>query len=258
MIYFVKTDYEYQPYQDFWNIVKLSGFEVIPFSQMDVNSDNTYICTPLNGEWKEGWTKPKARIIWWDLEWNGYTTVQERPEGVSEVWASCPHYARISGARYVPLGSHKDLWKCYDSQSDGEIKYDVALMAYRDPHRRRVMISQLCANFNVAPDAWDKERDAILWASRLMVNIHQHGYLQSVAPVRMAIAAAYRLPVLCENVIDRGILSDCVVYTHYDRIIDNTRYLLSHDMARDSFASALHETLCLEYSFNRNIKDALK
>lgn len=177
MIYFVRTDYRYQPYDDFWHIVELSGYPIIPFSRLDPQSANTYICTPINGEWKDGWSNVKAHIIWYDLEWGGFNGKQEIPSGVSEVWASDKHYAEVSGARYVPLGSHRDLWKCYNNSTDitnVNFEYDVALMAYRDPHRRRHIISQLERVFTLAPDGWGVERDSALWASRMMVNIHQH------------------------------------------------------------------------------------
>jgi len=260
MIYFVRTDYRYQSYDDFWNIVQLSGYPIIPFSKLDPQSNNTYICTPINGEWKQGWDNPKARIIWWDLEWGGYTGAQEIPSGVCEVWASDKHYAQVSHARYVPMGSHRDLWKCYSVLTDMtniNFEYDVALMAYRDPHRRRHVISHLERVVKVAPDGWGEQRDSALWASRLMVNIHQHDYASAVAPVRMAIAAAYRLPVLCEDVTDSGIFKNNLVWSSYEHLVPNTVGLLQSDALREEYAGRLYELLCIDYSFARNVKDAL-
>jgi hypothetical protein len=53
----------YRYYIDFFKLVELSGYPLIPLSQLDPQSDNTYIITPLNDEWLDGWQQPKARII---------------------------------------------------------------------------------------------------------------------------------------------------------------------------------------------------
>lgn len=262
-VVFVKTDFFYQPYGDFFNLVALSGFETCTLSEMDIeDSDTTYIVTPMNGEWKHGWQNPKARIIWWDLEWNGYNEPQVLPQGVSERWASCPHYAHISGAKYVVLGSHANLVHVDNilpliPYSLRAFEYDVALMAYREPHRRRVLIGQLHAVTTIAPDGWNAERDYTLRNVASMVHIHQHKYTVSVAPIRLAIAAAYRLPVICEDVADRGVYDKALFWSKYEALPNTVEILLDNPDLMIQKSIALHKLLCEQWTFRKGVEAAL-
>lgn len=230
---------------------------------MDVtDSDTTYIVTPMNGEWKQGWHNPKSRIIWWDLEWNGYQDAQVLPEGVSERWASCPHYAKVSDAKYVVLGSHiglayVDNFEPLLPYSLRAFDYEVSLMAYRDPHRRRVMISQLHAVTTIAPDGWGTERDYTLRNVASMVHIHQHEYSPSVAPIRIALAAAYRLPVICEEVEDRGIYNKALFWAKYETLPNTVSILLDNPDLMVAKSIALHRLLCEQYTFRQGVEAAL-
>ena len=262
-VVFVQTDFFYQPYTDFFNLVQLSGYETCKVSEMDVTDSNvTYIVSPMNGEWKHGWSNPKSRIIWWDLEWGGYDEPQLLPEGVSERWASCPHYAKVSGAKYVVLGSHPNL--VYVDNINPLIPYslrtfehEVSLMAYREPHRRRVLIGQLQAVTTIAPDGWGVERDYTLRNVQAMVHIHQHERGLSVAPIRLAIAAAYRLPVICEEVFDRGIYKDTLFFAKYEAIPATVNILVDNPDLLIQKSIALHRLLCEQYTFRQGVELAL-
>jgi len=144
-VIFCATDYYlkggYGSYVDFFNLAGLSGYKVIPLSELDPQSDNTYIVTPLNGEWMQGWDKPKARIIHYELEWRvDWRADVNTPPGVAETWAADPAYAARIGARYVPMGSHIGLNECPDLHPTK--MYDVAQLSYQT-HRRQIITRQL-------------------------------------------------------------------------------------------------------------------
>lgn len=265
-VYFVRMpemrEGVYPGYLDYFRLAELSGYPAIYLDEVDPDSDNTYILTPLNGNWMAGWQNPKARIIWHDLEWrvkdSGYqwsAAELATPPGVSEVWASDRWYAQQIGARYVPLGSHPGL---VEHEPAGEA-YDVAFMAYMGPGRRNQIAWQIeTEGLTVAPSVWNPERDALLKSAACMVHIHQWDNVSTVAPIRFAIAAAYGLPLISEQVQDRDIFEDVVLFSDYAAISRYTATLVRRyaDVLKER-GVALHELLCSEYSFRTCIERAL-
>lgn len=262
-VYFVKTVHEYQSYTDYWSLVRLSGYPIIDYDAVDVESDNCYIFTPINAEWETRWNDVpvKARMVAWDLEWRLKESSYEWPESaltkpsfVTDVWASDRWYAERIGAQYVPLGSHPGL--CSTAQTDQT--FDVAVMSYIWGRRGTILDNVRKAGLTVAPNAWGEERDAILKASSVIMHIHQHEKVHTIAPLRFALAAAYRKPLMSESVFDVGIFSDSVLFADAEELDGYTammmrRYpqLLAHK------ADLLYETLCIRNTFRSFIQKAL-
>lgn len=266
---FCRTRHTYESYTDFWRLVELSGFPCIYVDQIEPDSDNTYIVTPLNGEWNEGWQDPRATIILWDLEWRleglpvdymGTNAPGINVSGISRIWASDKRYAEQIGAEYVPLGSHAGLAHGYIDNGVQKV-YDVALLAYLGPPRRAQMVGRLqSAGIVIAPNGWGQERHNYLQASRAMLHIHQHDGIQTVAPQRWALAAAYGLPLITETLIDRGIFGNSnMLMCNYEHLPEFVRMWTLRNEARilEDFGRALHQLLCVERTFRGNVEAAL-
>lgn len=268
-VYFVKTRTMLQPhtydgYKDLFRIAELSGYETCFINEVDPGGDNTYIITPLNGEWNHGWNpQPKAQIILWDLEWrlkeSDYKweeSALETPPGVSRVWASDKWYAGRINAEYVPLGSHAGLVENNLLNGEG---YDVALLAYLSG-RRQTIAGELQDkhHLKLAPNAWNPERDAMLKSTTAMVHVHQHDRVATIAPLRFALAAAYKLPLISEQVEDRDLFDECVLFADYIALSHYTSVMVNRypEMLK-AHGEALHEALCVQSNFKTFVEAAL-
>jgi len=272
-IVFCRTRHDYSPYADFFRLAALSGFDVIYVDQMDIHdASKVYVVTPLNGEWMHGWKDPKATIIHWDLEWRLNGTYPVTP-GVAEVWASDAWYAAKVGARHVPLGSHVGLaghetringaapiW-VQQAVTHSNLQYDVCVMMYRGPYRRAKLLHELeLQGLRIAPDAWGYDRDQILRTSKAMVHIHQHDNVNTLAPLRFAIAAAYKLPMITETIWNMAPMSYANLlvcdYKNLPRftaewVLRNETFILRR------YGDDLHRLLCVDMPFRKCVEGAL-
>lgn len=253
-VIFARTRHTYDSYSDFWRLVELSGYPVCYVDEIDAESDNAYIAAPVNGEWNNGWQSPRARIILWQFEWN-VDGEHHTPPGVSETWHIDAWQAGRIGARYVPVGSHKDL-RLSDTV-DTAPRYDVAMLSYMIPRRQQIH-HDLTTRYGLrcAPNAWGLERHAILSQTRAMLHVHQWDDIRGVAGLRWAIAAAYELPVITETLNEWGILRhDCVLQSDYEHLAQFTRDRLRDNLS--DYGMALHNLLCRDHSFRKNVEAAL-
>lgn len=253
-VIFARTRHHYDSYTDFWRLVELSGYATCHADEIDPLSDNTYIVTPVNGEWQEGWKYPRARIILWDMEWREAAPVIP---GVSEVWASDRWYAQQIGARYVLLGSHPGL--VMDAPAVRERRYDLALMAYLGPWRRNHLTTNMIrAGLTFAPNAWGEQRHQNLVSSLAMLHIHQHDQFPTIAPLRWALAAAYGLPLISESVADRGAFTARhFLSSEYANLVPFTCRALQEFHALQEAGASLKQFLCYEHSFRAEVEAAL-
>jgi hypothetical protein len=260
-VIFCATDFYlqggYRSYTDFFKLVELSGYPVIPLSQLDPQSDNTYIITPLNDEWLDGWQQPKAYIIHWELEWRtDWRADVNEPPGVAEVWASDKWYANKIGARYVPVGGNAGLNECPDIWPLRRIK-GVAQISYQT-HRRQVITHQLREyGLSLMPteNQWGTARSAGLLSSRVMLHVHQHDNMPTIAPLRWCLAAAHKLPMITETVNERGIFSySYMVQADYKHLAEFTANVLKDERMLRDYALALHQLLCEQYTFQKVVE----
>jgi hypothetical protein len=262
-VIFVRPHYDYDSYKDLWRLIELSGYPLIFYEDIDRDSDNFYILTVLNGEiGVDGWgDNPRATIALYDIEWRLKESSYEWPDsdlvlpkGVTRIFAADKWYAERIGAQYVPMGSHVGL--VGTAQTDET--FDVATMCYIWGRRGNVLADIQAKGMTIAPNAWGEERDAILKSSCAMLHIHQHAKVHTVAPLRYAIAAAWHKPLISEEVYDRGIFTECVLYADYSVMAEYTA-----NMARryphllESKADELHDMLCISGNFRSYIEAAL-
>jgi hypothetical protein len=253
---FVRPRHEYEPYTDFYKLVELSGYELTFFDKMEVSDPTkTYVYSPSNGEIGQGWQGAKARLIWWQLEWEH--EIAPCPPGVSEKWTSDKYHADYMGARFVPMGSHPDLNL---RPSDSPTKeYDVTFLAAPNGRRYSVWGDIADRGLSVAPNGWNEQRHSALSKSRAMVIVHQWEQFKCIAPLRWALAAAYKLPVISESVYCR----DPFTHSHFmtcdiDRLGKFTELHIRDPFNNLSdYGLALHNYLCNEMTFRKSIEAAL-
>lgn len=259
-IIFCRTRHNYDSYQDFWRLVELSHYPTIYVDEIEPDSDHCYIYSPNNGETINGWPGAKARIVWYQLEWETHPNdTGPLPDGVAEKWTMDAGHAQRIGAKYVPIGSHPQLAgdKLYHQLDH----YDTALMAYLGPPRRSTLLHELWRrNLTVAPNGWGNRRDFLLRSSRSMLHVHQHADIRGVAALRVALAAAYSLPYFSEQVDDPGVYPEgSILYADYQYLVDFAHNWLTDERNQMmiDYGRNLHRFLCVEKPFRYWIEAAV-
>jgi hypothetical protein len=253
---FVFPEKDYPSYSDIKRLVALSGFDSTTFKQIDVFSRRPLIVVSpepipnLNGV--------MARVICWQLEYAGeYTGNYAGFKG--EIWASDKGWADANGAKYVLLGSYPDLALSPRLKKGFA---DVTMLGYMIPRRQAIKDALADLRWPVDyPGHEGNARDAILSTTDLMLHVHQHDNAAYVAPQRIAIAAAYRMAVVSETVIDAGDLTGLVAYRDYTELPAAVRRCLADEESVRITAEAgekLHQFLCIERPFRTCVEEALK
>lgn len=270
---FARTRYEYTSYSDFWKLVELSKFETCYVDQMDLESDQIYITSPVNGEHRPHVSHRRstlksaqqARIVTWMLERPVNTdsasvmrsqlrTLAEDVLKFSEaVWISDRYVASIEPRfTYVELGSHPE----FSAGPKHPPQHDVAHMSCSVP-RRDAIFSQLSKSMRVAPNAWGSQRDQILRETRAMVNVHQDES-KICEPLRIAVAAAYKLAYLTEECHDVYPLVDGV--TCFSAPYGLLQDAIHHWTAGGDLVGMgerLYDRLCVKSDFRKGVMNAL-
>ncbi len=255
-VYFVKTHHHYAPYDDWYHLAALSGFDTCMQDELDIeNPDHTYIVNHFAACGLNGNDLPaKAQIILWQTEYikpERYAT--EYGPNIRRFWHMDAWQAEQLNHEYIPIGSHRDLGYVGIS---GPYKYDIALLAYASS-RRQWYFQRLIEKFNIAPNCWGDERARVLKASRLMVHIHQHDNMAAIPGIRMALAAAYGLPVLCETPADMGIFNGSVYFGGLSVMPMNAQIELDDPARLSDYGHRLNHLLCQQYSFKRVVEGAI-
>lgn len=273
---FARTRYEYASYSDFFELVRLSGFKTCYIDQIDLEQNEIYVFAPANGEIRPHIAHRRsilkgpqqARLCLWMLE-KPYNPAATTPAAIKEkasavvdeclkfceaIWISDRWIASID-SRYVyaELGSHPELAK----GARLPIQYDFAHMSCSVP-RRDGIYSQLAKHLRMGPNAWGDERDRILRSTRAMVNVHQDDG-KVCEPIRVAIAAAYRLAYLTEECFDPYPLvpGQTCHQAPYASLANDVRSWFAHqDLA--GMGEALYQRLCVSSNFRKGVMDALE
>lgn len=255
---FVKTRTYYQPYDDYYRLAELSGYPICYLDEIDAyDPSKVYIISPLNGEWQHGWPGARARIVLSQLEWHTDRSRIELPPGVSEAWTSDRWHADLIGARFVPIGSHPEL-NMYPGDEPAK-EYDVAFLAAPCYRRYQIWGDIAERGLSVAPNGWADSRHSALSKSRCMVIAHQWEEFKCIAPLRWALCAAYKLPIISETVWCR----DPFGHGHFmtcdlDRLGEFTEMHVRDPYNQLSdYGLALHGFLCHEMTFRKSIERAL-
>jgi hypothetical protein len=128
-------------------------------------------------------------------------------------------------------------------------------------HRRGHMHNELKRmGLRLAPNSWGTERHAVLSHTRAMLHVHQHDAIHTVAPLRFALAAAYQLPVISEQVADRGgIKHSAMLTSDYANYANFAHMWLIRNEARilEDYGRSLHGLLCRDQTFRTSVEAAL-
>lgn len=263
---FVLPSRMYPSYSDFWSLVKLAGdFKVIERDVLQGSEpqlyglldDDRYTLIFVGPEDIPDCSNARARTIFWQLEYTGDYTQQANINTVDEVWSSDPEHARRTGAKYVLLGSDRRLNKHWNKVKPKPL-YDIVTLAYLTD-RRRAIYEQLRGAYTFAPDYpghdGDKRHD-ILRRSRLMLHVHQHD-TPAHTPLRYALAAAYRLPLISEEVPSMGVFYPTAIpFSSYNDLVAWTQSWLETDHLKP-YGESLYNLLCIDNPFEKCVREAL-
>lgn len=253
---FVAPRRDYPSYHDLYSLIRLSGYELSHNDQIDL-SDSTKTYVFVSPESVPDVSKAKARCIFWQFEYQGDYTRQGNLETFKEVWSSDPEHAKLTKARYVLLGSHPDL---NPDPGPQEKFYDALMLAYMTGRRQAIkeQLSDLAWPRDY-PGHDGPERHEVLKQSRLMVHVFQHDR-PALAPIRYALAAAYRLPVLVEKGAQVGPYKDVLRVAPYDGLPNAARDLLNQSWQDGTYADqgdTLYSFLCQENRFDKIVEREL-
>ena len=91
-----------------------------------------------------------------------------------------------------------------------------------------------------------------------MLHVHQWEAIHTIAPLRYAIAAAYGLPLISEQVENRDIFNEVVLFSTCDAMPEYVRTLTKRYLTRlKEHGDALKELLTGQYSFRNCVERAL-
>jgi hypothetical protein len=227
-------------------MVRLAGYPVIYQDEIDPTTDNTYIFTGADAH--VSFPDGNARIIYWLLEW--YGDYIQKP-GVTETWCSNKTFSEMVGARYVPMGSHPGL----GTLEHEPFQYDIIHLSYAEIHRRKKLYNTLQSQgFTLAPNGWGDVRDQLLRTTRIMAHVHQNGEYPGIAPLRVSLAAAYGLPILCESGWSTAPYGNTIIQSTYDNFVYAANRVLKNYDHMKHIGFELHELLCHDLEFGRVVE----
>ena len=268
MILFARTRHLYDSYGDFWTLVVLSGFQIVFVDQVDLKSNNVYITSMVNDEWRAMVEaqpgRRDAHTILWNLErplgwaktlhdYNVRTWMMIGERWFDEVWVSDRRLAEESETRFVVLGSHPNLGT---PGSIDEKRYDIVHMSYLT--NRRQSIYKHFVPEQIAPNCWGEERDRALRASRFALNVHQDAH-PFQEPLRFALFAAYGIPILTEEIFDAfpwG--TETMVFDKYPNLCGHMAAMLDNRYERwYQMGQRAREMMCSQYQFGNVVREAV-
>jgi len=271
-IVFARPVHHYDSYIDFWRLVELSNFPVIRVDEIDLTQDYIIISAPMNGDWKEYITGqiekqllsglPRlAHLIIWNLERPGgsgstgqyakdcFQWMYDRI--VDEVWVSDPALADETMLRYVTLGSDYRLGAISNQK-----QYDFTHMSVEIP--RRVQIYKNFGNGQIGPNCWPPERHEVLKKSRFALNVHQDNW-PFCEPLRIALFAAYGLPIISETLRSSYPYGSDIVTMSYPDLVNGLKSALNDDYNKwREMGDRLRHKLCQDFQFGAVVRQAIK
>jgi hypothetical protein len=271
---FARTRHHYDSYDDFWRLVELSGFPTCWVDEIDLIQRTLYITTPINGEQPPHLRAERARVgsacpgrvLWWLLERPDATgrpcsLADQLTDGLGYCDAVCCSDKLVASLdprlHFLAMGSHPEL-------APGGLParlppdYHVAHISYAWGRREAIYNALSRHGLKVAPGCWGTDRDRMLRRSRLLLNLQQYT-LPVVAPLRFAVAAAYKIPLVTERVHDAfPLLATEFSQAPYEQIVDHVRGLLrwaGPDL--DALGDRLYQRLCLDWTFRHGVEELL-
>ncbi len=247
---FVFSDKEYPSYYDIRRLAELSGFKTIPMSKIDAFAKYPYIVVtpePVPN------LEMRARVICWQLEYGGdYADNYSKFNG--EIWASDRAWSEQHGAKFVLMGSHPSL-STLSVAGSRKFKYDVTMLGYMVPRRQAIKDKLADLRWPIDyPGHGTAQRDMVLRQTKVMLHVHQHEGQPWIAPQRLAVAAAYKMPVVMEtpaDPIEERYYTLLSAYSHIDKAVRTA-------LNRPEDGENLYQYLCVERTFKSCVEEALK
>lgn len=234
-------------------LVDLSNFQTIFIDEIEWDSDNVYLITPLNGELPNPLPPHKCKIIWLCIERpSHYNTWKFDRHDIDEIWCCDRNWSERVGARFWTMGSHSKL-----GYFEPKKEFDFISNTY-DPPRRGVIWTQL-NDLKIAPRSFQRP-DLNYAASKICVVPQQDDPPHAVTPLRFAIAAAYYMPMIYEAETNMEPFVNGLHFWHvkYDEIAVKTRQLLTEPKLRFDLGANLHKLLCVDTNFRRSVMAMFK
>ncbi|HXX94219.1 MAG TPA: hypothetical protein VEN81_11340 [Planctomycetota bacterium] len=274
-VIFAKTRYQYDSYGDYRKLIELSGFPTCFVDEIDLESEDFYIISPANGELRPHLSARTAAlkgpqrsiVVFWNLERPDSNDMKGRSidnkirddhrailQYVDAVWSSDRWVANVDPPTvYVTMGSHPGLSM---GRAKLEAKWDLAHLSYVSP-RRSPIYHKIGQAYSLAPTGWGEERDKILRSSRAMLNIHQTN-APILEPLRIAVAAAYKMPYITEYTRDSFPLEHRVncLMAPADGLLDMLGRAWGSDLG--PLGENLHSRLCVETDFRRGVEEGVQ
>lgn len=292
-IIFAHPRHDYGSYADYKRLISLAGYPQIYVDEIDKDSNNLYIISSPDITMYQGFENARCKVIGYDLE--HYTDFDPSKYPNVQFWTADKAYAQLKGIKWVFMGSDEGLagyeleyagyamehptsepvktipnyglWhESYPVryvQSHNKL-YDVIMLSHMT-WRRQVVWGDMERNgLRLAPKnegLHGQERDTLLRQTRAMVYVHQRDEYKAVAPQRMALAAAYGLPVISETLpnpepfIIKG-KSHNVLMSTYDQLATFAAMWVNRndDHFLKDFGLSLHQLLCHQHTFKKQIE----
>ncbi len=271
-IVFVRSTREYSSYADFWRLVELSGFPIIDKSQIHFNSDRLYVWAemdvdfmiPVSDHPKE---TRQARTAFWHIEpvdrrasetidatawWKA--SLDQTLSLVDDVWVSDMGIFHMDPrSRWVCFGGHPGLRENVANQGP---RYDVAHIGQVTPRREKMITELVRRGISVSPAPQGESRISILSSSKLMLDIQRLEGIPLVTPIRWVTAAAYKLPLVREELPDPSPLvnGESIIMAPYDQLADRVEEALQQDLA--PIGQAAWKAFCETNTFRSCVEDA--
>lgn len=276
---FVRSTAPYESYSDFWELVKLSGFETVQAAEVDLNQPGTLIWPTMDMEFIDRLSKqPRgsraARVIFWNLERPderpGVDPIELFRRGMGEIleWADAIWVSDMGLHKADPrtvfaiLGSHPRLGFHDPEKSDSsepEPVYDVAHLGVMTPRRAAVLEKLRNSGLRVSGNSRGRARQDVLLSSRLLLNIDRVEGLHVLSGFRAALAATFRIPLVHEAMKEPFPLlasTDFLSASYEDLVPCVLRALDSKN--HSSMTNSAWRTLCVRWTFRMGVEDALR
>lgn len=271
---FVRSSRRYEAYTDFWRLVELSGFPIIGKSEIDFDSESLYIWAEMDGDFMMPvHQRPKgsrrARTVFWSLEppdrkasedmdarawWEAGLT--QTLQFVDDAWVSDKGIlAMDQRATWACFGGHPDL---RESVPDSGLSYDVAHIGQRTPRRECVIGELERRGISVSPSPWGPERARILSSSKVLLDVQRLEGIPLVTPIRWVTGAAYRLPIIREELPDPAPLvpGESILLAPLDKLADCVEEALQKDLS--SIGNRAWKVFCEEHTFRSGVEEAVR
>lgn len=270
-ITFVRTSHFYDSYTDLIKLIELNDFPIIKESEFDISKEGVFIFVTMNGDVEaklnSELTSGKPALWSHRVLWN-----LERPPGSAgigseymrrqwwlihnryfdEVWVSDQRLADESQLRYVTLGSDERL-----GEVGSEKKYDFIHLSYETG--RRQSIYKYFPTHTVAPNCWGNERHEALKQASFGLAVHQD-YLSFQEPLRLALFAAYGLPIISESLYNSYPWTDQTIITaSYDGLVGVMKKCFTEDYQQyKEMGLRARDRMCNEFQFGKMVRLAVE